>query len=480
MRLIANTVTTEVHDIHTRAKGVLDDVSSYLIAGAWFSPAYKRGQWDGRCRFMKYNRSRRIYELPTGLLDRATRALDEANVRYDLEDQRTILFPPEAQCKLAPDIDLSVGKWDYQAEVLNLALTRGRGILSVPTGGGKTEIAAGIIKSIEQPTLWLTDSLNLFYQTQDRLQTRLGWKVGLVGDGIFEPDFVTVVMIQSADKKQDRMARLFEQCQLVIGDEIHHLEADQWYDNLTKIQAPWRFGITATPNMEGPGLALVAMMGEIIAKVDSLDLMARRVLVVPRIWFCNVNYPTLDKSLRYQQAYKEGIVEHEGRNLCILNVAGTFKNEGRPCITLVKQIRHGEFLADYFSNSGIRSEFLSGKTPEDERKVLLRNLQEGRIQNLVANVQIMGEGADLPWLDALINATGSKGGGSKVEGEIGRVTTQVLGRILRCSEGKAKADYVDIADHTHKHLKQASLARVRTLEALGYTPFMKYWDNYVA
>lgn len=480
MKLSADTVWTYVEGKYP--SHIFDQVLSYYAEGRFFHPAFKRGLWDGKKRLIEYDRSRKLYRFPTGLLSRVCKALDENEWPYELDDPRSY-DPPEPNFILLdkygkPTVDLSKGKWDYQGRILSQALAHGRGIIRMPTGGGKTELGAGIISSLNKQTAWLTHRKNLMYQTRDRLRERLGIPIGLYGDGHRDIQKVTVCMIQTADQNYQELEFFLQSCDVLIGDEIHHLASDQWFDIFSRVYAPWRFGLTATPHLVGAGLNLIALTGDIIAEVDLLELIERKVLVLPRIWFLSIEEPKLPKSLKWADAYSRGVVLSAERNERIVQVAKVFKMESKPTLTLVKRVGHGDLLCDMLCHKGIRADQIQGKTPESERKDILRKLKEGFLDNVVATADIVGEGTDLPFLSALINATGTRGGGDKSDNESGRVTLQILGRILRAFPGKHFCDYVDVSDFTHPKLKEASRDRVGTLQSEGYAPFIRYWSEY--
>ena len=477
MKMIVGHVWTYIDGAWPR--GILDRVTSYEVEGKWFVSSYKKGHWDGRERFIKYDQSRKQHFFPTGLLNRVTSALDMSGYPYQLWDERSYEIP-EPVLALHPNIKLDVGKYSYQGAGVQTALGIGRGILKVATGGGKTEMAAAIIASLNRPTLWLTHLLTLLEQTASRLEERLQEKVGRISGEVFDPKRITVATIQTFARNTSRKAdieKLARSVEVVIGDEIHHLEAAEWYEVFSKIQAPWRFGLSATPCITGPGMALVGMTGEVIYEVTPTQLMDIGVLAKPRIWFVSVDQPKLPKKTDFHSVYRQGIVNNEFRNEMVRRVAASFKEEGKPTLILVKMIEHGEILENLLNRCGIRAEFLSGKDWESTRQDSIRRLSEGRIQAIIAT-RIFNEGKDIPCVRAVINATGSKGGGNAKEGDSGRVTIQVLGRGTRTSDGKDSFDYVDFSDKTHKFLMQASLARVETLELEGYAQFIKPWARY--
>lgn len=456
---------------------ILDPITSYKVDGYFFAASYKKGHWDGCKRFIKYDQSKKQYYFGTGFLQRITQALDNANFPYHLYDER-VYEDISPTYVLLPGVDLRAGAYSYQAECLDAMLSHGRGILKLGTGGGKTEIGAALIKSIGKRTVWLTHRLNLLHQTRKRLRTRLGEEIGIIGDGECDIKPITVAMVQTLAQEYPQVMAFLKEVEVVIGDEIHHLESDQWYDRFEAIPAKWRFGLTATPRINGPGLALVAQTGEILMDIPSVNLIERGVLVPPRIWFVRCKEPKLPKKMDWREVYSQGIVNNAGRNKLLRDIATVFRADEKSCITLVKRVGHGEMLSDFFAHSGIKTQFIRGSVSQEQRDEYLEQLKEGRLHHIVAMTEIMAEGADYPWLRAIVNATGSKCGGSIKDDELGRQTIQILGRVIRKCPGKEYADYVDVSDNTHKSLMQASIERVATLEAEGFIPFVKYWSEY--
>jgi superfamily II DNA or RNA helicase len=473
---------------------VVDNATSYKVHGRWHAQSWRQGKWDGRKRFRTFCNTKKMHRIPTGLLHRVTQALDEKNYPYELLDERDILVPKGVH-HLGGPIRLDQGDYSYQAEAVDTALMHGRGTIKIPTGGGKTEVGAALIASYDRPTLWLTHRKLLLYQTQRRLAKRLERPIGIVGDGRFEPERITVAMIPSlyehkgrkakkwSAEKRAAVAKLLGQAEVVIGDEIHHLESTSWYSLFSSLDATHRFGLTATPCTDGAGMHIIAMTGGVIVDVTTGELIEKGVLVRPNIWFLRVDGKKLPKSAPYATVYSQGVVHSVARNERVCHASAIFAAEGKRTITLVRRINHGEHLADLLCRRGVRAEFLHGSTSDYDRRKLIDSLFEGRLDQIVAQAEIMGEGVDLPELDALINATGTRGGGSKgssVEHEVGRGTVQFLGRLLRTAPGKRSVDYVDLADQGHKFLTGAARERVRTLEEEGYGPWIRYWSERTA
>src|SRR5690606_24107788 len=120
----------------------LDSEFAIKQPGYFFSPAFKKGYWDGRVRFL----NKRNNTFPTGLLQNVLRATESD---FEIVDNRKPL-----EIEIPPKIDLyepeaeggKITLRDYQYNAVKNALEKTRGIVNVATNGGKTEIASGIIK----------------------------------------------------------------------------------------------------------------------------------------------------------------------------------------------------------------------------------------------------------------------------------------------------------------------------------------------
>lgn len=109
--------------------------------GFQFSPAYKRGSWDGYVDFYDYEENK----FPTGLLPKVTNLLGELQTRYsfqyDIEYQRDESFLAEEDIdEEITLLDNNVGEITlrgYQYEAVYNTLTYYNGIVHVATNGGK-------------------------------------------------------------------------------------------------------------------------------------------------------------------------------------------------------------------------------------------------------------------------------------------------------------------------------------------------------
>lgn len=464
----------------------IDLATSYLVHNRWFMKTYREGLWDGRKRFRRYSRAKRWHKLPAGFLPRVCAVLDRCHVPYTIEDKRYNFDVPVPDYELLdPDrgsLRLDQGKYSFQKDALEAACTEGRGIIQMPTGAGKTIVGAAIIKTFSQRAVWLTHRRLLAHQARAVLETRLGRRIGYIGEGQVETAPVTVAMVQTlAKRKNPVIGNFLRGVGVVISDEAHHVTGGEFADCMGRCLAPHRFGLTATPHLQAGGMALVGHMGEVIYSVEPSELIARGVLVEPRIWFCKLPETVqLKRKTPWPTAYARLIVDNPWRNEQIALCARMFAEEKKPTLILVARKKHGAQLRLLLEGAGLEARFLEGADSQERRQRALEDLRTGKNHAVVAMAQLFGEGFDAPWLKAVINATGLKGGGSKSNKnpeDSGRSTIQFIGRGLRAAEGKDGVDYVDFFDSGHKTLLTASLERARTLEEAGYGPFMHYWSQ---
>ncbi len=487
MDLYASDVFTEIGGFYPQ--GLLDPVTSYLMPNRWFSPAYRKKRWDGRIRFVKYDRKKKRYQFPTGFLSRVTEFLDQRQPgTYNLYDYRRI-EPVENLCVELQDrehgtIRLDEGKFSYQADAVQACLLHGRGIVHAATSSGKSEVGAAVIQSIGKPTVWFTHLRALLYQTQARLAERLGRKIGIIGDGKCDYQDVTVAMVQTCSyREHDEFLRSRE---VLVADECHHISGGSvasgggdWYDNMAACPAPYRFGLSATPELDDRGLKLLAMTGSVIFRITTDELISRGVAVPPHIWFADVPGAAI-KCSNWRQAYNDGVVNNPERNRLICDIAKQLVLDGKLPLILVSRIKHGEELVESLDRIAVNAEFIHGSVEQEERDAILNRLWNGKTQAAVAIAATMGEGINLPKLRAIINAMGLQGGGDAREGDSGRSTIQILGRGLRACEGKEYVDYVDFVDRCHKFLAEASMSRLGTLREQGFSDRIKLWKDYAA
>jgi len=425
---------------------LIDHLTSFPAKGYQFSERFRQGLWDGRIHLLyKPNLS-----FPTGLLPPVLKELDVNGYSYQVNDVRVDPTPPSLYPLQLKGVELR----EYQLEAIKEGLKQKRGIYNMVANTGKTEVAIGLTQVLGLKTLFLTHRKDLLYQTQERFRLRLGREVGVIGDGKFEPDFITIALPESLRRRlRDKEVKDFVRgVGLLICDEAHRMPAPTYYKVFQSCPAFYRFGFSGTPlsREDGRDMMLVAATGEVIYSVGHDFMIQEEFSVKPIITFYKVQTPKLPEYLDYENVYQRGVVECEERNNLIVEKVKEAVGKDKTVLVLVKLIRHGEIL-DSLMPKSIKHRFVWGESGSKERVEEKLKLDKKKLDALVTST-IFDEGVDIPSLDVLVLA-----GGGRSEIKI----LQRIGRGLRKSKGKRDVEVVEFFDSHHRYLLKHSLKRFR-------------------
>ena len=434
-----------------RASSYIDAATSYLSPGHQFTHAFRRHAWDGKRHL--YGRG----SFPTGLLPDVLNALSNNGFKIEIENQLPTDGRPLSAAKIVPDFVEGITLRDYQLEAVRAAvdpkrLPPYRGIIWFPARSGKTDIASAVVKAFRLPsTLFVTHQRTLLHQTKERFEARLGVPVGIIGDTESDIKPITVAMVQTLVKRLDQYRQALAQFQLAIFDEVHHLRSTSWYTVARVIQAPYRFGLSATPDIKGPGMLLVAQTGPIIAHRSIRDLVDEGHLARPLVKMIPVDHPVMTPKSRYQTVYRECIVNNVDRNTRIAQEVVAYATRGKRILVLVTRIPHMRALLQAIRHLDpyVSVEQLYQATSSKERTWAMKDLDEDKLSVIVAT-PIFDEGVDLPNLDVVVIAGGQR---SEIK------TIQRSGRGLTQPGSKKAVLIIDFYDKTHRFMKAHSDAR---------------------
>jgi superfamily II DNA or RNA helicase len=168
----------------------------------------------------------------------------------------------------------------YQAEALAAWRARqGRGVVVLPTGAGKTWVACLAIDDKRRSTLVIAPTLDLVRQWYDVLRTTFGVPVGVIGGGEYDVRSLTVSTYDSAHIHMEHLGNRFG---LVVFDECHHLPGPAYALAARACVAPFRLGLTATPERaDGRHSDLDELVGPIVYRKDIVDLSAEGGYLAP-------------------------------------------------------------------------------------------------------------------------------------------------------------------------------------------------------
>jgi superfamily II DNA or RNA helicase len=187
--------------------------------------------------------------------------------------QASVPFEDHARRYEEPALELLVRREPrpYQTEACDAwRRARGRGVVVLPTGAGKTHVAVLAAAEKKRSTLVVAPTLDLVRQWYDVLRTSFGLEVGVVGGGEHSIRPLTVITYDSAYLHMETIGARFG---LIVFDECHHLPADAYAFAARSCLAPYRLGLTATPERtDGKEALLTELVGPTVYRKDILEL----------------------------------------------------------------------------------------------------------------------------------------------------------------------------------------------------------------
>jgi superfamily II DNA or RNA helicase len=442
----------------------------------WHSTAYKRKIWDGHIEFFKKN-SGMFY---SGLLPEVCGILSHLNEPYTIADHRGAIqwgqkvvdenFLQQFQKKGSKPLTL----YDYQVEYVNLALKYGRGVITAPTGAGKTNVLISILKCLppKTPVLFMTKGAGLVDQNYAEM---LQWGVPNLGRyyGKYkEPNYVMCCTIhQDTLKSIDKLLPKFK---VLIVDEVHEAMSDTPIAAYKKMkEATYRFGFSATPfkytskdnkgneiskdkehkyNVKAHFGANFKLSCTPSGKLTTKDLQERGILSPSRCTIYPINEPDNIQHEPYGDAVTLGISNNMYFHQVIMRLAR--KLEGRTLI-MVERIDQGNYLKSLIPEA----HWIKGDVAVGDRATIFGELKySGEKVICIAMRQIVTAGINV-FVHNLINASG---------GNAEHNIIQQMGRGLRSASDKNVLDFYDFLFTTNAYLRDHSLNRIRVLESEGH------------
>ncbi len=343
----------------------------------------------------------------------------------------------------------------YQQLAVDKITNRSFGVLEAGTGSGKTVMALAVIAQRKQPTLVVVHTKELLYQWQERAKAFLGIEAGLVGDGKFHLAPLTIGIVNTTRKKIDDLVPRFGH---LIIDECHRVPATLFTDVVSNFDSHYLLGLSATAFRSDDGLTklIYYFMGDRVHQVDQEKLQQTGAVIRPKV---------LRKATPFDYNYRgdyqaliKALTLHEGRNLQIIQdiVTQVQRDPEGTALVVSDRISHCKLFAEHLQNKKIQVELLTGQTPPEQRATIVREVQQQKVQVLIATLQLISEGFDCSGLSSLFLTTPIT-----FEGRL----LQVIGRIMRPAKNKQAVVY-DYVDDTIAPLRRSAKGRLQVLTNL--------------
>jgi DNA repair protein RadD len=332
---------------------------------------------------------------------------------------------------------------DYQMDAVEELKDAAKAIYVLPTGGGKTVIAAHVIERARwrgERVLVLTHRREILKQTSLSLPIEHGLILaGLNIDLEYPVQIASVQTLWARCMRTDKVP--LPPADLIIIDECHHVAARTWLAILAAYPNARRIGLTATP-CRGDGRGLGNYFSQIIEGPQVAELIERKYLV-PTIYYAPAE-PDLRGVETRQGDYAVGqLSDRMNRDDLIGDIVSNWHKLGQRRKTLVfcVDVAHSVHVKDEFLKSGVRAEHVDGSTPKPDRDAALTRLASGETE-LISNCIVLTEGFDLPAIGCIVLARPTK--------QLG-LFRQMAGRGLRPAPGKSNLILVDHSGAVYRH-----------------------------
>ena len=318
-----------------------------------------------------------------------------------------------------------------------------RTVLQLPTGAGKTVIAAEIIRMARRKqsrVVFCVPAISLIDQTVERFiqHGHDAWHVGVIQGN--HPLTRPHAPIQVASV-QTLVFRDLPKTDLVIVDECHRKAkaVDAWMDANESLQF---IGLSATPWAKGMGKRYT----DLVRPTSMHELMDGGFLARPKVFVPTHGTLDLTRVKTVAGDYHEGqLAEAMSKPELVADIVSTWASHrptdgsyfGTLCFAVDRA--HARILHERFTESGWRAEYIDAYTKREERDRIGKRLEAGDI-DVVVNIGTLTTGVD--WdVRCLILARPTK---SEM------LFVQIIGRALRTAPGK---DHALILDHSDTHLR---------------------------
>lgn len=295
----------------------------------------------------------------------------------------------------------------------------------LPTGGGKTRIAARIIEGyvsrgmrvcfiVPRITLIEQTALSFYDLGLDDITYIWGEKV---------TDYRAKITIASIDTYIRRPKVNFD---LVIIDE-GHIRREKLLKQMRESPDDRYLWLTATPYYAWIGEYCQALVkGKSMKWLIANNRLAPYDIYAPDVPdLTNVSVVNTTNGIDYKEAELEEIM---GGAQVVGNIIENWLEHGNNerTIALAVNCSHANFICVEFCKAGVACEVITAQTPIDERRKIFKRHRDG-ITRIISSVNTLTEGHDEPRVSILINARPTKSVARWVQG---------AGRPLRYMEGK--------------------------------------------
>lgn len=296
-------------------------------------------------------------------------------------------------------------------------------VLVLPTGGGKTVVAARIIdlaRTLAKKVLFVAHRVELINQTARQLE-RFGVEdIGVIRGQDDREDESAPIQIASIETLRRRER---PEADIVFIDECHRAVADSYRSLFTDYPVALHIGLTATPfRLDNQGLG--ELYSSLVCCALPSQLVADGFIQVPRV-FAAPEWPDLSgvDVVSHSDYHNGNLANVMSKPRLVGNIVEEWKKhaQGRRTVVFAVSVDHSMRIVEVFREAGVPALHIDGNTSERDRTTALLRLEKGEIR-VVSNCDVLTEGWDQPSVKCAVLARPTQSL---------RIHLQQCGRILR-------------------------------------------------
>lgn len=397
--------------------------------------------------------------LPRGSLDDLCELLGSHSIAVQVSDERI------EGCAI--EVEFSGELRPGQREAAAAILAQDDGVLSAPTGFGKTAVAAYVIAARKVNTLVLVHRRQLLDQWRERLAMFLDLpprSIGQIGGGkSMRTKTLDVAVVQSLYVNKEVSDLVAEYGQVIV-DECHHVSAFSFEQVLRQAKARFVLGMTATTTRKDGHHPIITMQCGPIRFCLSARSAAQSAPFEHRVLSRTTDFDLSGDPLdpKIHEIYA-ALIEDQVRNELIVRDLVAAVDAGRSPLLLTSRTKHLAVLAELLGGEVSNVCVLKGGMGRKQRRALdelMTAIPRDQPRVILATGSYIGEGFDDARLDTLFLAMPISWRGT---------LQQYVGRLHRIHNGKQVVEVYDYVDARVPMLARMYVRRLRGYRALGYT-----------
>lgn len=473
-----------VHDAVLTVQGINESLGNMIANALKFTnPAYAAAARFTTHRFVSadvpehvvygwmFEDELTMYRGSVSMLPSRFQKLVRKNIRW--KDNRN--FKPVD----FPDLQLDLNdEQQICMKALETAITTksrpfGNYLVIASTSVGKTILQSAMAHRFGQKTLVLCPTELIQRAWVEDLQKLFGFtpkQIGLIRQKKWvEGDVFTIASVATLGRRREVWDEINHEFGTIVVDEVQGVSSDTYFSFLSQSPAAYLIGATATQEARDGSVDynVKALFGPPIVEVNTYHKETKTSLCISEVKLVNTSFKYVHQAdnIDWNDLSME-LAADETRNSLILSNVKKEWLDNRVVLIVAKRVEHVKLLHDMALEMGIsNANVLTGETNTDKfyTSKLLESVRSRKVTCVIATIQAIKVGANVPTLDSLHIAAPPANR---------RDLEQLVGRIRRKANDKHEATVTYYFDRKVPYMlrlfKKVVVPTFRKLEVPGY------------